>query len=772
MIKMILVSNKNKMINPIKKFTNMKSLKITSVLLGLLLVFTNAIWAQDDTWPKTINTQDGSILKIYQPTPESFTGNILKTRSAISLLSPDSTEPVFGTFWAVRTVETDRDNRVINVVSVKVPNVKFASNVDANTIGYIKTALETQIPTVEPTLSQDAILASLETNTEEKKLSKGLENNPPKIIYSNKPSILVVIDGEPKLKHNDSWGLDAVVNTPFTIVKNTDGNYYLYGGKHWYRGSSASGPFDYTTNVPNNLSKVQSAVDNANNSDPGFSSDSASAQPNTIPDVIVSTIPAELIQTNGPPSLTNIDGTSLSYISNSQNDIFLSQADQQYYVLLSGRWYKSPDLNGSWQYTAANNLPSDFAKIPAGSPKDNVLASVAGTTEAKEAVMDAQIPQTAKVDRKNATTDVTYDGNPDFQPITGTDMQYAVNSPSSVIFSHGRYYCVDKGVWFESGQPSGPWAVCVDRPDDVDLIPPSYPVYNMKYVYIYDVDPDWVYMGYTPGYLNTFIYGPTIVYGTGYYYRPWRGRYFYPRPYTWGFSMYYNPWFGWGFGYNYGYNWFNVGFGASAWPYWRGGWWGPSIYRPPYRINPYRSYGYYGYYRPGIGGRPGLAGRPALGNNSIRVNNIYNFRRDVVTNNNRYNAGGNRFNGNGRLNGRPAVSNNTVNNNRAQRPSESNNNIATDREGNVYQRNNSQWQQRSQRQWQPVDNSRNETLNRQQQMRDRGQQRAQSFQSTRQNMGNYNRSGGGNSGGGRSSGGGGGGRSSGGGGGGRGGGRH
>ena len=80
---------------------------------------------------------------------------------------------------------------------------------------------------------------------------------------------------------------------------------------------------------------------------------------------------------------------------------------QQYYVLLSGRWYRSSSLKGQWQFIPADKLPADFAKIPAGSPKDNVLASVAGTDEANEAVMDAAIPQTAKVDRKTATANVS-----------------------------------------------------------------------------------------------------------------------------------------------------------------------------------------------------------------------------------------------------------------------------------------------------------------------------------------------------------------------------
>ena len=114
---------------------------------------------------------------------------------------------------------------------------------------------------------------------------------------------------------------------------------------------------------------------------------------------------------------------------------------------------------------------------------------------------------------------------------------------------------------FSLTMPNGPWQVSTTRPDDVDRIPPSYPVYNSKYVYVYDATPDYVYTGYTPGYLNAYVYGPTLVYGTGYYYRPWWRHHYYARPYTWGFSMNYTPWYGWGFGYGFGYDWFDIGFG-------------------------------------------------------------------------------------------------------------------------------------------------------------------------------------------------------------------
>jgi hypothetical protein len=278
-------------------------------------------------------------------------------------------------------------------------------------------------------------------------------------------------------------------------------------------------------------------------------------------------------------------------MKNSDNDIFMDVNSQNYFVLISGRWYQSKALNSNqWQYTAADKLPADFARIPEGSPKDNVLASVAGTDAANEAVMDAQIPQTAKVDRRTATTNVSYNGDPQFQDITGTRLQYAVNTSSTVLRYKGRYYCVDNGVWFVSDGPSGPWAVSTERPEDVDSIPPDNPDYNAKFVNVYDVSPDYAYMGYTPGYLNSYIYGPTVVYGTGFYYDPWFGSYYYPRPWSWGFNFGYNPWYGWSFGFGYSLGWFYTGFGYS-WGGWHGGWWGPSAYHPAY-------WGYGGGYRP------------------------------------------------------------------------------------------------------------------------------------------------------------------------------
>jgi hypothetical protein len=606
-------------------------------LFTCTVIACSAVFAQQD-WPKSIAGNNGGQIKIYQPQVESYSGNTLKSRSAISVIPQGKKDPVFGAIWWQASIADN--GRSVRIQSLDITNIKFPDGVDDEATAAIKSRVEMAVPEMNLNIAKDDINNSLNNTQQQSALSFSFNNAPPKVIYSTQPSMLVLIDGQPKWQNNSTYGVDAVVNSPFTIVKNSDGRFYLYGGKNWYSASSATGPYEYVRNTPSNLQQIESAVKNSQASN---NNDEAAEQrnSNTIPAVIVSTEPAELIQSEGEANFAPVENTGLLYVKNSSNDIFMDVNSQQYYVLLSGRWYRSSSLKSQWQYIGADKLPADFAKIPAGSPKDNVLASIAGTDQANEAIMDAAVPQTAKVDRKTANLAVNYDGDPEFESISGTRLQYAVNASVTVMRVDDRFYAVDNGVWYQSNRASGPWEVATARPEDVDRIPPSYPVYNTKYVYVYDVTPDYVYTGYTPGYLNTYVYGPTIVYGTGYYYRPWSRRHYYARPFTWGFSMNYTPWYGWGFGCGFGYNWFDIGFGYNSWwgsGYRYGGWWGPSVYRPAFCGAGYRNYGYYGYNR-------GYAYRTNLRCNYNYNNNIYNNRRNVYACNNRSFVNNNRYNG-------------------------------------------------------------------------------------------------------------------------------
>lgn len=600
----------------------MKIFTLVAVLLGSMI--THLVMAQEN-WPKTATTSEGTIIKLYQWQPESYADNTLKAHAAISVIENGKSEPVFGVAWLKATTETN--GKEVQVKSIYINNIKLPGITDDDKLESIANAMEDKVASWDISFAESELQTSLDLNKQQTNLATQINNTPPKVIYTNVPSILVSIDGAPKLQANKDWGVEAVVNTPFVMVKNRDSKYYLYGGKHWYTAPAATGPYKMISDIPSNLEKIEDAMKESDKKNP---EEGKETDANTIYNIVVTTEPAELIQSKGEANFAPVQNTGLLYVSNSENDIFMDINSQQYYVLLSGRWYNSKTLSGNWQYVAADKLPADFAKIPKGSSKDNVLASVAGTDQANDAVAEAQVPQTAKVERNKAHEDVQYDGDPEFEAIDGTDMYYATNTPVSVLRWRNQYYSVDNGIWYQSYNAVGPWSVCINRPYAVALIPPRYPVYYMKYVYIYDVTPDYVYMGYTPGYLNAYVYGPTVVYGTGYYYRPWYGRHYYPRPYTWGFGIRYNPWFGWGFGLGFGYDWFNVGIGFGSYnPWGYGGWWGPHVYRPCY-YGPsyyYRS-GYYGYnsyrsYR--------QYNNVTVINNYYARTNVYNGRSGVVT---------------------------------------------------------------------------------------------------------------------------------------------
>ena len=136
--------------------------------------------------------------------------------------------------------------------------------------------------------------------------------------------------------------------------------------------------------------------------------------------------------------------------------------------------------------TRAMNSPLTFAKISTGKPYSNVLVSVPGTQEASDAVLLAQVPTTAVVNRAaaEASVKVIYAGEPQFVVIEGTTMYYAVNTQNRVIRVGSAYYLCYQGIWFISVNASGPWKTADTVPAVIYTIPPSSPVYNVTYVVV------------------------------------------------------------------------------------------------------------------------------------------------------------------------------------------------------------------------------------------------------------------------------------------------
>ncbi len=538
-----------------------------------------------EKWPKTIKADDGTVIAVYEPQPEFKSGNEFTGRAAVSVRKSGDEDPVFGAMLFTAELDNPSSSGNINVDALRVTRLKFSGDENENMLASITQAIENDAPRWNWGMTNEQLEQSI---NKEKEATSGFNNAPPKIIYANKPTTLVVIDGDPRVLMDKNLNTDKVANTPNIIIKD-NGRWNLYAGGNWYSSNSITGNWKLNNKVSDKLREIGDQIKKKEDEE-----DNQKSEPQ-VTDIVVTTQPAELIQTKGEPVYKNVSGTSLLYVSNSPNDIFKDIESQKNYIVIAGRWYRSSNLKGPWEYVPSDRLPSDFAKIPEGSDKDAVLANVAGTEAAETAILDASIPQTAKVDRRTASVNVEYDGEPYFVTIRGTSLKMAENSNVTVIRDvDGNYFALDNGIWFIADDAYGPWTVANDRPRDIDDIPASSPAYHSRYVYVYDYTPDYVYFGYTPGYLGSYVYGPTIIYGTGYHYRPWFRRVYYPRPFTWGFGFVYNPWYGWninlGFNYGYSYYWYDH---PAYYNYgYYGGWFGPHRYCPAYR-RPYYG-GYYG----------------------------------------------------------------------------------------------------------------------------------------------------------------------------------
>lgn len=618
--------------------------------------------AQDSGWPVEIEAGEYAVT-LYQPQVDSFTEDLIEGRAAAAVRKGDG-EPIFGAVWLVARIVTDRDTRNVDILTVEVPAVRFPEATEEEQ-QLLADLLERELPNWDVNLSLDSLLASLDV-LEAETTEPDLRNDPPRIIIANEPSLLVLIDGEPKLEALEGSQLQRVVNTPFLIVHDPMSRaYYLGADEGWFSARVVTGPWRPDSSPPAEVAAMTPPASEPAEDDAGAPKDTRT------PQIVVSTVPAELIFIDGPPAMAPIENTDLLYVSNTDSDVVFDIAAQRYYVLLSGRWYAAGSLSAAeWSFVPPDQLPETFALIPVDSENGHVLASVAGTEQAREAALDAAVPQTAAV-RMDATTTVEYDGKPRFERIEGTNLKYAVNTESQVIKLGRWYYCCDDGVWYASGSATGPWTVCTDVPDEIYHIPPSNPNHNVTYVYVYDMTPDLVYVGYTPGYVGSYLYHGCLMYGTGWYYDPWWGTYYYPRPWTWGFHVRYSPWWGWSFGYSYYTGPFHLTIGSFG-PW---GWWGPGWYRP----YPWWAYGYG--YRPGYHHGPGHGhwqGAPPPGP-PVPPAGVTRPGREMVPSNNIYARPANA--------GRIASTRDRMTLKQPTIAQDRPNNVLTDRNGNVYRRN-------------------------------------------------------------------------------------
>jgi hypothetical protein len=509
------------------------------------------------SWPRE-KYQNGTRLIIYQPQVDDWKNfQDLSWRMAVSL-TPKSGKTAFGVVEMKGTTSIDNVAKLVNISNPQITGTYFPS-LDKATADQMEQAFKSFVPA-----TLQISLFNLITSTPKKEAPAGvqLNNDPPKIFVGYRPSILLSVNGEPHYTVVPNTNLQFVVNTQWPLFYDESGStYYLAVGQQWLTANKLDGQWSVMKQLPAELSKVPQDKQWA--ALKKIIPPPANAKGPT-PDVFYSDKPAEIILFDGQPAYTQIPGTQLQYATNTNSVVFQYKPTNQFYYLTAGRWFSAADLQGPWTY-ATPNLPADFAKIPTSSPASAILATVPGTEEAKDAVLLAQVPttMTVKPTEAAAKVKVAYAGDPKFESIKGTSMQYATNTADKVIELEGTYYLCLQGVWFMAPTPTGPWSTCMSVPNEIYTIPSSSPVYNVTYV-TQTANPDGtVTSNYTAGYLGTFILGAAtgaiLADGSGYWWPPYcNGGYYYPYAATYCGAYY-------GYGYHYGTPYYDYNTGAYGW---------------------------------------------------------------------------------------------------------------------------------------------------------------------------------------------------------------
>ena len=257
------------------------------------------------------------------------------------------------------------------------------------------------------------------------------------------------LDGEPiwsPIKDND---LKFAVNTNWDLFEHEPTKtFYLRSDESWLKATDVEGPVDARRQAAGELHASCPADDNWKDVKaalPGKKPAPTSAAAG----VFVSTTPAEMILLRGAPSYLPVQGTQAAVGEQHRQRRVPAGQDRpgllprRRTLVLGARLHRAVDVRHA---DAARGLQEDPARAPA-------LARArvgAGHAQAAEAVLLAQVPQTARVEQEDGegARGRRTRASPKFEPIEKTTVARAVNTDKDIIKVGDLYYMCFQGVWF------------------------------------------------------------------------------------------------------------------------------------------------------------------------------------------------------------------------------------------------------------------------------------------------------------------------------------
>ena len=294
-----------------------------------------------------VNLADAQVL-VYQPQVRQWTDNQLTFRAALAIKPTGAKAESFGVIFASTRTQVDKVLRTVVFENMTISKIDFPTLPERG--AAYGAELQTQFAQTIRTISLDRLehspaLAGI------KPPPVAVQNNPPWVIVSYAPAILVPIDGAPVMQTVPSNPqFQRVINTRALILQSGAGQpLYIHVYDGWLESNSISGPWSQSFNPPPGINEIAQALASSGAVDMLDGGPKVNPKPslaNGVPTIFTSQVPAELIVFNGQPDFQPVVGTQLLWAANTTSDVLIDIANNNYYVLISGRWFLSNALTG------------------------------------------------------------------------------------------------------------------------------------------------------------------------------------------------------------------------------------------------------------------------------------------------------------------------------------------------------------------------------------------------------------------------------------------
>jgi len=451
------------------------------------------------TWPRTF-TANGVTFKVHEPLADGWNEDALVAHALVSAQPEGRPQPALGTMRITARTRVNETAGVVRLSEVQVTGVRFPDAPDKTLASWLA-ALRARAPGLIDSVSLARVQSGMAAVRARERGAAVLDVPVPRVVIAKKPTVLVYIDGEPQFVPVKGTSMSGVLNTRTVLLKGAGGKLYLRVYDGWVGADSLRGPWTMVNPPPEavKLEQTARATGRANllrgKPDPKTGR-YPSLSKGALPQILVATKPTAVLVLDGEPRFASIPGTPLQYATNTSAHVFRDVEAKQIYVRVTGFWFRSKSTAGPWEYVPVASLPASFLAISNDSPKAAVKTAIAAQQDGG-APDDPSAPVMVAADASRARLNMTLGGDPQLEPIRGTQLNYVANASVPVIqFDDERWYAIQNGVWFTATSVTGPWTVTAEVPPEIYAIPPTTPIYGAIHSRVLSSSSDTVFYGY------------------------------------------------------------------------------------------------------------------------------------------------------------------------------------------------------------------------------------------------------------------------------------